>query len=79
MEIFSRHEFEIFAKAKAQAIKKVSSRISILSNYSFQSGESNKDHGDDKGHAGGMFNRRMNKNSMFAKFRHKALIRNQDL
>lgn len=60
-------------------MKKVSSRISILSNYSFQSGaESNKDHRDDKGH-GGNFARRMSKNSMFAKFRHKALIKNQDL
>jgi hypothetical protein len=78
VEVLSRHEFEIFAKAKPQATKKVSSRTSILSNYSFQSGESCKDHGDDKGHVG-MFNRRMSKNSMFAKFRHKALIKNQDL
>jgi hypothetical protein len=78
VEVLSRHEFEIFAKAKPQATKKVSSRISILSNYSFQSGESVKDHGDDKGHVG-MFNRRVSKNSMFAKFRHKALIKNQDL
>jgi len=38
IEIFSRNEFEIFAKVKAQAMKKVSSRISIMSNYSFQSG-----------------------------------------
>ena len=79
VEVLSRHEFEIFAKAKAQAVKKVSSRISILSNYSFQSGESSKDHGDEKGHVGGIFNRRVSKNSMFAKFRHKALIKNQDL
>jgi hypothetical protein len=60
-------------------MKKVSSRISILSNYSFQSGESCKDYGDDKGHGNNVFNRRMSKNSMFAKFRHKALIKNQDL
>jgi hypothetical protein len=79
VEVLSRREFEIFAKAKAQAVKKVSSRISILSNYSFQIGESNKDHGEEKGHVGGIFNRRMSKNSMFAKFRHKALIKNQDL
>ncbi len=61
-----------------QPIKKVSSRISILSNYSFQSGESSKDHIDEKSHGNG-FARRMSKNSMFAKFRHKALIKNQDL
>jgi hypothetical protein len=78
VEVLSRHEFEIFAKAKPQATKKVSSRISILSNYSFHSGESSKDNGEDKGHVG-IFNRRNSKNSMFAKFRHKALIKNQDL
>ncbi len=79
VEVLSRHEFEIFAKAKSQAVKKVSSRISILSNHSFQSGELIKDHGEEKGNLGGIFNKRMSKNSMFAKFRHKALIKNQDL
>lgn len=60
-------------------MKKVSSRISIISNYSFQSGvDSTKDY-ENNSHGNNGFVRRMSKNSMFAKFRHKALIRNQDL
>mgnify|MGYP006869368210 FL=1 len=59
-------------------MKKTPSRISILSNYSFHSVDQSREHIDDKISSGGI-NRRMSKNSMFTKFRHKALIKNQDL
>ncbi len=63
---------------KVQPAKKISTRISILSNYSFQSGDANKDHIDEKSHINcGINNRRASKNSMFAKYRHKALIKYQ--
>lgn len=59
--------------------KRPTSRISMVSNYSFHSGDASREHIEEKVSPTNSIARRTSKNSMFAKFRHKALIKNSDL